>query len=217
VKFGHFATAFKPKPGARPDPAGRISVATSRQRVVRRRTGSGRAAQFERRLTIASSDRMGRRRQGLPLPPRVGPERQPDRQDPDCNGMLPPPAGCSGMRTKDEIMKLAILRTLSTAALIGLAATGAMAQNYNVPLSLDADSAAAPIQSDRMLAALARVPVGEYTNNEMLRIAEARKDGDTGLLNFYLSHTNRLVQTRGVTEVQTGPVNPMTADDPNAN
>lgn len=114
-------------------------------------------------------------------------------------------------------MKLAILRTLSTAALIGLAATGAMAQNYNVPLSLDADSAAAPIQSDRMLAALARVPVGEYTNNEMLRIAEARKDGDTGLLNFYLSHTNRLVQTRGVTEVQTGPVNPMTADDPNAN
>lgn len=42
-----------------------------------------------------------------------------------------------------------------------------------------------------MLAKLARVTPGEYTNNEMLRIQEARQDGDAQLLAYYLNHDNR--------------------------
>lgn len=114
-------------------------------------------------------------------------------------------------------MKNAFLRTLSAATLIGLAASAVSAQSFNVPLTPDASGAAAQIQSDKMLAALARVPVGEYTNNEMLRIDEARKDNDTSVLNFYLSHTNRLSQTGNVSAAPAPRGNPMTQSDLNDN
>jgi len=114
-------------------------------------------------------------------------------------------------------MTFKTFRTIAAVGLIGLAATAATAQNYNVPLAVGADGVTAPIRSDRMLAALARVPAGEYTNNEMRRIIDARRDNDAGLLSFYLSHTNRVSQSQVAAVAASGPVNPMTVEDPNAN
>jgi hypothetical protein len=73
--------------------------------------------------------------------------------------------------------------------------------------------------SSNMLAALARVEPGLYTNNEMIRIDEARRSGDTAALRFYISHDNRTVTGKPEAAPEARPtytpVRPMGGRGPN--
>jgi hypothetical protein len=82
----------------------------------------------------------------------------------------------------------------------------------------------AGVASDRfgganMLAALARVEPGLYTNNEMIRIDAARHSGDAATLQFYLSHDNRTNAGPAASGPDTlptyAPVKPMGGRGPN--
>lgn len=86
---------------------------------------------------------------------------------------------------------------LSSAALVLMLAAGAasaetiMTQTSGVVSRGDATATVTSNSGSEMLAKLARVTPGKYTNNEMLRIDEARRAGDARLVAYYLNHENR--------------------------
>lgn len=120
---------------------------------------------------------------------------------------------------------------LIRASALILLATGASAQAADAPATItlagatigdvvapEAGVAPGRFGGSNMLAALARVEPGLYTDNEMIRIQQARSSGDTGTLRFYLSHDNRVnagEPTAPRTPPTYSPVEPMGGRGPN--
>lgn len=87
------------------------------------------------------------------------------------------------------------VKTIVAAIALTVAAGAATAETIYVPGTPTSGAVVASSGSanggSRMLAKIARVAPGQYTNNEMLRIDAARRAGETDALNLYLTHGNR--------------------------
>lgn len=81
-----------------------------------------------------------------------------------------------------------MIRNLTASALMLVALTGAAA-------AASAQPGATP--GDVQLALSAGVEPGKYTRAEMINIADARAEGDTARLNFFLSGDNRRTEIPG--------------------